>query len=61
MDNRERAIARDKKERRLIFLEEKHENFIAAGAKMKNSNGHQSENERAVKKMRTGTHTTFPP
>ena len=30
MDNRERATARDKKQRRPISLEEKHENFIAA-------------------------------
>ena len=28
---------------------------------MKNFNGHQGENERAVKKMRTGTRTTFLP
>ena len=28
---------------------------------MKSFNGHQGENERAVKKMRTGTRTTFLP
>ena len=57
MDNRERARASDEKERRLRETGE----FYSGGAKMKNSNGHQGENERAVKKMRTGTRTTFLP
>ena len=44
------------------MLEEKHENFIAAGEKVRNSSGHQGENERKWKKKseRTGAHTTFP-
>ena len=43
MDNRERARARDKKQRRRILLERR-ENFISAGGvKMRNASGWQGE------------------
>ena len=55
MDNREKARARDKKQRRPISLEEKHENFIAAVRKKRNASGHQGENERQPKKVNRNT------
>ena len=43
MDNRERARARDKKQRRRILFERR-ENFISAGGvKMRNASGWQGE------------------
>ena len=57
MDNRERARGRDKKNKqRRISLEEKHENFIAVVRKMKNTSGHQGENERQRKKKSEQEH-----
>ena len=44
MDNRERARARDKKQRRRTLLERQRENFISAGGeKMRNASGQQGE------------------
>ena len=50
MDNRERARARDKHQRRPISLEEKHKRFIAAVSKRGNASCHQGENERQREK-----------
>ena len=50
VDNRERARARDKIQRRPISLEEKHKNFIPAVRKRGNASGHQGENEQQRKK-----------
>ena len=47
MDNRERARARDKKQRRPISLEEKHENFIS---------GEKKERRAATKVKISGSH-----
>ena len=63
MDNRERARARDKKQRRRILLERR-ENFISAGGvKMRNASGWQGEASKvkmsgSEKKKRTGTQAT---
>ena len=44
MDNRERARARDKKQRRRILLERQRENFVSASReKMRNASGWQGE------------------
>ena len=53
MNNRERARASDKKQRRPILLEEKHEKFIGGGGgeNMRNASGHQGENKRQRKKV----------
>ena len=50
MDNRERARARDKQQRRPISLEENHKNFIAVVRKRGNVSGHHGENERQRRK-----------
>ena len=50
MDNRERARARDKHQRRPISLEEKHKKFIAVVSKRGNASCHQGENERQREK-----------
>ena len=47
--NRQRAIAKDKNQRRPISLEEKHNTFIAAVRKRGNASCHQAENERQRK------------
>ena len=47
----EKELEREiKNKQRRISLEEKHENFIAVVRKMKNTSGHQGENERQRKK-----------
>ena len=50
VDKRERARARDKKQRRPISLEEKRENYDSGGEKMRNASGHRGGNERQRKK-----------
>ena len=50
MDNRERARARDKQQRRPISFEENHKNFIAVVRKRGNVSGHHGENERQRRK-----------
>ena len=45
-NERQRARARNKKTKEAFLLEEQHENFAAAGEKMRNASGHQGENER---------------
>ena len=48
MDNRERARARDKKQRRRILLERQRENFVSASReKMRNASGWQGEASKA--------------
>ena len=49
--NRQRAIAKDKNQRRPISLEEKHNTFIAAVRKRGNASCHQAENERQRKEI----------
>ena len=51
VDNRERARARDKNQRRPISLEEKQKKFIAAVRKRGNISRQQGENERSEKKV----------
>ena len=64
MDNRERARARDKKQRRRILLERQRENFVSASReKMRNASGWQGEARKvkmsgSEKKKRTGTQAT---
>ena len=50
VDNRERAKARDKEQRRPISLEKKTCKFYSGGEKTRNASGHQGENERQWKK-----------
>ena len=49
--NRQRAIAKDKNQRRPISLEEKHNTFIAAVRKRGNASCYQAENERQRKEI----------
>ena len=51
LDNRQRAIAKDKTQRRPISLEEKHNTFIAAVRKRGNASCHLAENERHRKEI----------
>ena len=46
VDNRERARARDKSQRRPISFEEKQKNLIVAVRKRENASCYQGENER---------------
>ena len=59
MDNRERARARDKNQRRPISLEEKQKKFIAAVRKRGNISRQQGENERQRKKSEQVEHIHF--
>ena len=59
MDNRERARARDKNQRRPISLEEKQKKFIAAVRKRGNISRQQGENERQRKKSEHVEHIHF--
>ena len=63
MDNRERARARDKKQRRRILLERCENCISAGGVKMRNASGWQGEASKvkmsdSEKKKRTGTQAT---
>ena len=49
---KELARAGDKKQRRPILLEEKHENFIEAAEKMRNTGGHQGKMSSRGKKSK---------
>ena len=51
VDNKQRARAKDKNQRRPISLEEKHNTFIAAVRKRGNASCHQAENERQRKEI----------
>ena len=59
MDNRERARARDKKQRRQISLEEKHENLIAGVRKWEMLAATKVKMSGSEKKQWTGTHTSI--
>ena len=61
MDNRERARARDKNQRRPISLEEKHKKFIAVVRKRENASYHRGEKERQrKKKVNRNTYNILP-
>ena len=59
MDNRERARARVKNQRRPLSLEEKQKKFIAAVRKRGNISRQQGENERQPKKSEQVEHIHF--
>ena len=59
VDNRERARARVKNQRRPISLEEKQKEFIAAVRKRGNISRQQGENERQRKKSEQAEHIHF--
>ena len=59
VDKRERARARDKKQRRPISLEEKRENFIAVVRKWEMLAATEVKMSGSEKKKLTGTNTTL--